>query len=251
MDELLSRQIARLESELAHLTEVLPNRPNTYLPKLGKTAYELGMLYWQECNDLERAETFLTRSAEYYDRYTGRIRQALFDRIETLRQLVILYRLTDRTEQIEKTLLRLLKIYEPLAQKYWWIYSENMAIIQWELGNLYAYMDNREAAEQMYRNSLKTRAQFDEEDKGRYRPGTAQCYRSLGQLLETQGRFSEAKTCYRTSIDLLRELETLDPSERSRFIAPLKTSRALLADLNRKLRDSKTKPSGNTSSSKD
>ena len=129
MDELLSRQIARLESELAHLTEVLPNRPNTYLPKLGKTAYELGMLYWQECNDLERAETFLTRSAEYYDRYTGRIRQALFDRIETLRQLVILYRLTDRTEQIEKTLLRLLKIYEPLAQKYWWIYSENVAII--------------------------------------------------------------------------------------------------------------------------
>ena len=73
MDELLSRQIARLESELAHLTEVLPNRPNTYLPKLGKTAYELGMLYWQECNDLERAETFLTRSAGYYDRHTGRL----------------------------------------------------------------------------------------------------------------------------------------------------------------------------------
>ena len=41
------------------------------------------------------------------------------------------------------------------------------------------------------------------------------------------------------SIDILKELGEIDPSERSRFAAPLKMSRALLTDLNRKLRDMK------------
>lgn len=244
MDELLTRQITRLESDIAILEEkILGNRPNTYLPKLAQKLYELGLLYGYECNDLERAEAYLTRSAEYYDRYTGHIEKTTFDKIETLRQLVNLYRKTDRTEQIETTLLRLLQIYRPLAEKYWWIYSENVAIIQWELGNLYASMDKSEAAEQMYRESLKTRAEFDEEDKGRYRPGTAQCYRSLGRLLEAQNRFSEAKKYYTTSIDILKELKDIDPSEQSRFVAPLKMSRALLSDLNRKLRDQKKRSS--------
>lgn len=246
MDELLSRQITQLESEITLLEEKTHgNRPNTYRPKLAKRLYELGMLYKYECNDPERAEVFLARSADQYDHYTGRIKQATSDKIETLRQLVTLYRMTDRTDMIENTLLRLLKVYEPLAEKYWWIYSENVAIIQWELGNLYASMDKSDTAEQMYRESLATHAEFDDEDRGRYVPGTAQCYRSLGRLLEAQSRYNEAKKCYRTSIDMLKELEEIDPSERSRFAAPLKKSRALLSDLNRKLRDMK----GHTSSS--
>lgn len=251
MDELLSRQIARLNSEITLLEEKTHgNRPNTYRPKLAKRLYELGMLYKYECNDPERAEVFLARSADQYDQYTGRIKQATSDKIETLRQLVALYRMTDRTDMIENTLFRLLKVYEPLAEKYWWIYSENVAIIQWELGNLYASMNRSDAAEQMYRKSLATHAEFDDEDKGRYCPGTAQCYRSLGRLLEAQGRFSEAKKCYRTAIDMLKELGETDPSERGRFAASLKMSRALLADLNRKLRDMK-KGSPNPNPGKD
>lgn len=251
MDELLTRPIARLESEITLLEEKLHgNRPNTYRFKLAKRLYELGMLYKYECNDFERAEIFLIRSADQYDHYTGRIKQATSDKIETLRQLVALYRMTDRTDMIEHTLFRLLKIYEPLAQEYWWIYSENVAIIQWELGNLYASMNRSDAAEQMYRKSLATHAEFDDEDKGRYRPETAQCYRSLGRLLEAQGRFSEAKKCYRTAIDMLKELGETDPSERSRFAAPLKMSRKLLTDINRKLRDMK-KGSPNPNPGKD
>ena len=54
--------------------------------------------------------------------------------------LVNLYNRSNRLELSEQILLRMLEIQKRLAENYWWIYLEDVAITQWRLGNLYVDM---------------------------------------------------------------------------------------------------------------
>lgn len=101
----------------------------------------------------------------------------------------------------------MLEIQKRLAENYWWIYLEDVAITQWRLGNLYVDMRRFNSAERLYSASLDTRSEFDREDIYRYRPATAQCQRSLGKLYEVHLKnYPKAEQCYRKSIEILQEL---------------------------------------------
>ena len=80
-------------------------------------------------------------------------------------------------------------------------------VMEWRLGNLYFDMKRPVQAEQMYLAALKTRAEFDREDIYRYRSGTAQFQRSLGELYESHLHdYSKAEKCYLKSVEILQEL---------------------------------------------
>ena len=86
-------------------------------------------------------------------------------------------------------------------------------------------------AERMYSAALETRAEFDGEDEHRYRPGTAQCLRSLGRLYEfCLHDYPAAETCYRKSVEVLRAL-CADRHERRNHIRSLSVSLRSLAEL--------------------
>lgn len=223
--------VKNLENDVAAYARSAEKRPGTYLPKLGAAYYELGRTYLFEYQDDGLAEKMFLRSLDAYEKYKGRKRSVLFDRIHLLEDLITLYNRTEQLERSERMLLRLLEIDRKLAEEDWLVYSENVAIVQWRLGNLYAGMERWDSAERMYREALATRNEFDQEDPCRYYPGTAQCYRSLGMLYAMYLHdFPEAETCYLKSIGILQELGE-DPYERCNCLRPLLRSVDLLADL--------------------
>ena len=125
----------------------------------------------------------------------------------------------------------MLEIQKRLAENYWWIYLEDVAITQWRLGNLYVDMRRFNSAERLYSASLDTRSEFDREDIYRYRPATAQCQRSLGKLYEVHLKnYPKAEQCYRKSIEILQEL-CENEYDRCNFIRSLQHSQLLLAHL--------------------
>lgn len=136
-------------------------------------------------------------------------------------------------EKIEKQLRKELRKYEKLAETDWLVYLEDVAVIQWQLANLYVDMQRYGDAERMYLQSLATRKEFDEEDEFRYFPGTAQCHRSLGRLYERNMDYSQAETCYSEAVALLRRLWACE-NERCNVVGPLKISLGYLAELYRK-----------------
>lgn len=84
---------------------------------------------------------------------------------------------------LNQILLRMLEIQKRLAENYWWIYLEDVAITQWRLGNLYVDMRRFNSAERLYSASLDTRSEFDREDIYRYRPATGTMPAKPGKTL--------------------------------------------------------------------
>ncbi len=178
-------------------------------------------------DDLEAAEIHFRRSLQERDNRSDR--KSLLARIETLEMLATIYRLTDRPEQSERVLSALLSLYEILAKRQWFIYLENVAIVQWRLGNLYADTNRFEEAERCYLSALDTRSKFDDEDKYRYYPATIQCHRNLGLLYEADLSDPErAEVHYLRALDLSHELCS-NPYERSNHLRSLEKNCRILA----------------------
>ena len=142
----------------------------------------------------------------YYDAYKGR-RDTTSARLEILNRLAaIAHRLND-PERLQYALQRMLSTYRSLAESNWLVFSEDISVTLWQLGNLHADMHRPQEAEKAYLEALNVRATFDDEDIFRYRPATAQCLRSLGQLYEEQMQDGpRAEESYKKAVEVLREL---------------------------------------------
>ena len=223
--------IKNTEENIIRYKQKIIKRPNTYLPKLAESYYYLASLYWEKSEEYDKIEKLLLKSLEYYENYSGRKQNIPLDKISVLGKLLELYNRTNRLECSEQMLFRMLEIYKMLAQTNWLIFSEDVSVMEWRLGNLYFDMKRPVQAEQMYLAALKTRAEFDREDIYRYRSGTAQFQRSLGELYESHLHdYSKAEKCYLKSVEILQELcENI--YERCNYIRPLIYSFHLLADL--------------------
>lgn len=180
----IRKTIKNIKQNITVCKRLIPQRPNTYIAKIAELLYDLGYLYWMHLDDMASAEKMFLQALEYFEKYRGQKKEMVSLKIKTMEYLVRIYNRTDRLELSEQMLLRILEQQRQLAQKCWWIYLENVAITQWQLGNLYVDMERFQEAEQMYLTALETRTEFEDEDPDRYRPATAQCQRSLGRLYE-------------------------------------------------------------------
>ena len=152
------------------------------------------------------AERWLLKALQNYDAYKGR-RDTTSARLEILNRLAaIAHRLND-PERLQYALQRMLSTYRSLAESNWLVFSEDVSVTLWQLGNLHADMHRPQEAEKAYLEALNVRATFDDEDIFRYRPATAQCLRSLGQLYEEQIQDGpRAEESYKKAVEVLREL---------------------------------------------
>ena len=190
------KNAVRLVAVYARLSAERPS----CLPRLARSRLDLARMFRDRWGDGRRTERMLFGALEAYDRCAGSERTSIA-RIGVLKELDALYSRTGRLERCERMRLRILEAYRALARRYWLIYAEDVSVAQWRLGNLYVDMERFGEAERMYSAALETRAEFDGEDEHRYRPGTAQCLRSLGRLYEfCLHDYPAAETCYRKSV---------------------------------------------------
>ena len=203
------KNAGRLVAMYARLSAERPS----CLPRLARSRLDLARMFRDRWGDGRRTERMLLGA------------------IGVLKELDALYSRTGRLERCERMRLRILEAYRALARRYWLIYAEDVSVAQWRLGNLYVDMERFGEAERMYSAALETRAEFDGEDEHRYRPGTAQCLRSLGRLYEfCLHDYPAAETCYRKSVEVLRAL-CADRHERRNHIRSLSVSLRSLAEL--------------------
>ncbi len=232
--EILRRMFSRKQMKnavrlVAVYARLSAERPSC-LPRLARSRLDLARMFRDRWGDGRRTERMLFGALEAYDRCAGSERTSIA-RIGVLKELDALYSRTGRLERCERMRLRILEAYRALARRYWLIYAEDVSVAQWRLGNLYVDMERFGEAERMYSAALETRAEFDGEDEHRYRPGTAQCLRSLGRLYEFCFHdYPAAETCYRKSVEVLRAL-CADRHERRNHIRSLSVSLRSLAEL--------------------
>jgi len=232
--EILRRMFSRKQMKnavrlVAVYARLSAERPSC-LPRLARSRLDLARMFRDRWGDGRRIERMLLGALEAYDRCAGSERTSIA-RIGVLKELDALYGRTGRLERCERMRLRILEAYRALARRYWLIYAEDVSVAQWRLGNLYVDMERFGEAERMYSAALETRAEFDGEDEHRYRPGTAQCLRSLGRLYEfCLHDYPAAETCYRKSVEMLRAL-CADRHERRNHIRSLSVSLRSLAEL--------------------
>ena len=202
------KNAVRLVAVYARLSAERPS----CLPRLARSRLDLARMFRDRWGDGRRTERMLLGALEAYDRCAGSERTSIA-RIGVLKELDALYGRTGRLERCERMRLRILEAYRALARRYWLIYAEDVSVAQWRLGNLYVDMER-----------------FGE-DEHRYRPGTAQCLRSLGRLYEfCLHDYPAAETCYRKSVEMLRAL-CADRHERRNHIRSLSVSLRSLAEL--------------------
>ena len=198
------KNAGRLVAMYARLSAERPS----CLPRLAQSRLDLARMFRDRWGDGRRTERMLLGALEAYDRCAGSERTSI-TRIGVLKELDALYSRTGRLERCERMRLRILEAYRALARRYWLIYAEDVSVAQWRLGNLYV--------------------------EHRYRPGTAQCLRSLGRLYEfCLHDYPAAETCYRKSVEMLRAL-CADRHERCNHIRPLSVSLRSLAELYEKI----------------
>ena len=227
----IQQMITTIHNHIAEYRSNLSRRPNVYRPKRAELQANLAQIYWYDYKDYHSAEKLFLQALENYEKYSGRRIIIQSHKLKIMDFLVNLYNRSNRLELSEQILLRMLEIQKKLAENYWWIYLEDVAITQWRLGNLYVDMRRFNSAERLYSASLDTRSEFDREDIYRYRPATAQCQRSLGKLYEVHLKnYPKAEQCYRKSIEILQEL-CENEYERCNFIRSLQHSQLLLAHL--------------------
>ena len=208
-------------------------RPNTYLYRLAVHQYEMARMCWFDGEDTESAEELLRASIATCDRYAGRRRQIRFVRIAALEALTFIYNSLGRLEDAERTILQQLDIERALAAENAEVYTENVALTLWHLANLYVDMQRDKDAEARYRECLELRGTFDDEDIYRYRPATAQCHRSLGNLYFA--RLNDPAAAERHFLQAVTISEQLCENEydRCNHIRDLARSLRLLADFYR------------------
>ena len=243
----IQQMITTIHNHIAEYRSNLSRRPNVYRPKIAELQANLAQIYWYDYKDYHSAEKLFLQALENYEKYSGRRIIIQSHKLKIMDFLVNLYNRSNRLELSEQILLRMLEIQKRLAENYWWIYLEDVAITQWRLGNLYVDMRRFNSAERLYSASLDTRSEFDREDIYRYRPATAQCQRSLGKLYEVHLKnYPKAEQCYRKSIEILQEL-CENEYERCNFIRSLQHSQLLLAHLHSDTSSEQDRPANKNS----
>lgn len=221
------KELIEVEQTVAASTPA--NRTNTRLYRLASQLCQRARTCWLEHEDTESAEEMLLAAIESCDRYTGRRREMTHIRIAAIRMLTMLYHRQERLDDSERMLLLQLDAERALAAKNEEVYTENVAVTLWYLGNLYVEMHRDKDAERAYLEALELRSRFDDEDIYRYRPATVQCHRSLGNLYFS--RLNDPDTAerhYRAAVTISEEL-CEDEYERCNHIRGLAISLRHLA----------------------
>ena len=160
----IQQMITTIHNHIAEYRSNLSRRPNVYRPKIAELQANLAQIYWYDYKDYHSAEKLFLQALENYEKYSGRRIIIQSHKLKIMDFLVNLYNRSNRLELSEQILLRMLEIQKRLAENYWWIYLEDVAITQWRLGNLYVDMRRFNSAERLYSASLDTRSVFDRED---------------------------------------------------------------------------------------
>ena len=237
--EILRRMFSRKQMKnavrlVAVYARLSAERPSC-LPRLARSRLDLARMFRDRWGDGRRTERMLFGALEAYDRCAGSERTSIA-RIGVLKELDALYGRTGRLERCERMRLRILEAYRALARRYWLIYAEDVSVAQVEAGQpVCRHGTFRRGGTHVLGGAGNAREEFDGEDEHRYRPGTAQCLRSLGRLYEfCLHDYSAAETYYRKSVEMLRAL-CADRHERCNHIRPLSVSLRSLAELYEKI----------------
>lgn len=199
------KDLRKIEEYIAATTPA--NRPNDYRYRLALRLYNTGRTCWLEERDAASAESLLLAAIGACDSYTGQRRQMPAIRIAAIDALAVIYGRSGRLEDAERMMLLQLEAERERAAKNWEIYTENVALTLWYLGNLYVDMHRDNDAAKAYIEALELRSEFDSEDIYRYRPATAQCHRSLGNLYASRLNDPDmAEKHYKKAIEILDEL---------------------------------------------
>ena len=152
----IQQMITTIHNHIAEYRSNLSRRPNVYRPKIAELQANLAQIYWYDYKDYHSAEKLFLQALENYEKYSGRRIIIQSHKLKIMDFLVNLYNRSNRLELSEQILLRMLEIQKRLAENYWWIYLEDVAITQWRLGNLYVvHLKNYPKAEQCYRKSIE------------------------------------------------------------------------------------------------
>lgn len=206
------KDLHKIEQYIAATTSA--NRPNEYRYRLALRLYETARTCWLEERDAASAETLLLAAIDTCDKYTGQRRQIPTIRIAAIDALSVIYGRVGRLEDAERMMLLLLEAERERAAKNWDTYTENVALTLWYLGNLYVDMHRDNDATKAYHEALELRSEFDCEDIYRYRPATAQCHRSLGNLYAS--RLNDPDSAEKHYIEAVKILEELCENEYER-----------------------------------
>ena len=133
----IQQMITTIHNHIAEYRSNLSRRPNVYRPKIAELQANLAQIYWYDYKDYHSAEKLFLQALENYEKYSGRRIIIQSHKLKIMDFLVNLYNRSNRLELSEQILLRMLEIQKKLAENYWWIYLEDVAITQWRLGNLY------------------------------------------------------------------------------------------------------------------
>ena len=136
----IQQMITTIHNHIAEYRSNLSRRPNVYRPKIAELQANLAQIYWYDYKDYHSAEKLFLQALENYEKYSGRRIIIQSHKLKIMDFLVNLYNRSNRLELSEQILLRMLEIQKKLAENYWWIYLEDVAITQWRLGNLYVDM---------------------------------------------------------------------------------------------------------------
>ena len=129
----IQQMITTIHNHIAEYRSNLSRRPNVYRPKIAELQANLAQIYWYDYKDYHSAEKLFLQALENYEKYSGRRIIIQSHKLKIMDFLVNLYNRSNRLELSEQILLRMLEIQKRLAENYWWIYLEDVAITQWRL----------------------------------------------------------------------------------------------------------------------
>ena len=127
----IQQMITTIHNHIAEYRSNLSRRPNVYRPKIAELQANLAQIYWYDYKDYHSAEKLFLQALENYEKYSGRRIIIQSHKLKIMDFLVNLYNRSNRLELSEQILLRMLEIQKRLAENYWWIYLEDVAITQW------------------------------------------------------------------------------------------------------------------------
>lgn len=232
--EILRRMFSRKQMKnavrlVAVYARLSAERPSC-LPRLARSRLDLARMFRDRWGDGRRTERMLFGALEAYDRCAGSERTSIA-RIGVLKELDALYSRTGRLERCERMRLRILEGVPGFGPQVLADLCRGRIGRPVEAGQPVCRHGTFRRGGTHVLAALETRAEFDGEDEHRYRPGTAQCLRSLGRLYEFCFHdYPAAETCYRKSVEVLRAL-CADRHERRNHIRSLSVSLRSLAEL--------------------
>ncbi|MDM8566860.1 tetratricopeptide repeat protein [Candidatus Halobeggiatoa sp. HSG11] len=147
---------------------------------------------------------------------------------DTLNNLAILYKDTNRYELAEKHYLEALRIRRKLAKTNTKAYKPDVAMTLNNLANLYSNTNRYELAEKHYLEALRIRRKLAKTNPKTYKPHVAMTLNNLAILLNDTRRYELAEKHYLEALNIRRKLAQANPKAYKSDVAITLNNFALL-----------------------